>query len=181
MPRGQYNRQPIHDTPKNQSDAVNPEEFDVKLAVPPHEASKMADNPHYQIPDQKLVHPDFEKVAILDANRKAHIAGLLFDKELVTVDILDTDDENADIHFCIEVSGEKQLFTRGKRITVMRKFVEGLARAKPISYANPLKNHDGEITAQGYRGRKGEKYPFQVYHDPNPIGAEWLRRVRSQS
>lgn len=163
----------VHNTPRNGSDAVDPQEFNVQVRN-----KDDLSNPNAHV-DAKMVHPEFEVVSEIDAARKKKLENLLFNEELVTVDILDTDDEDADPHFTIQVSGAYQVFTRGQRITVRRKFIEGLASAKPISYS-PSTNTEGEIRSMDYKARRGERYAFSVYHDPNPLGREWLRQVRAR-
>lgn len=181
MKRTYTRRQPnvVHDSPKNGSDAINPEEFTAKIQnFTPEENPGLV---HERAPllDPKMVHPDFQVAYSLDAEKMKKLEALAFNEQIVTVDILDTDDEDADVSFHIEVCGEKQGFYRGGRFSVKRKFVEGLARARPVSFS-PRKNAAGEITGAEYTGRRGEKYPFQVYHDPHPNGREWLRQIRSQ-
>lgn len=163
-----------HSSPRNGSDAIDPQEFD----APIRNKDDIA-NPNAHI-DLKMIHPEFEVVSVIDAARKKKLENLMFDQEMVTVDILDTEDENADVDFVIQVSGQSQIFTRGTRVTVKRMFIEGLAGAKPISYS-PVRSQDGEIRSMDYKARRGERYAFSVYHDPNPIGREWLRQVRARA
>jgi len=103
-----------------------------------------------------------------------------FMRDKIVVSIADTTEINGAPWFNIWVNGEACTFIRGQQKTVARKFVEGLARAKPITYRNVE-----YTTADGLRDTKqsrhiGLRYHFSVLHDPHPRGAEWLAHVIAQ-
>ena len=69
---------------------------------------------------------------------------------------------------------------RGVPISVKRKVVERLARAKPMSFATvETVNQQGERDTKLQR-HQAQKYPFSVIHDPNPEGLSWLRRIMAE-
>lgn len=103
-----------------------------------------------------------------------------FMREPVTVHIHSTNEENPQEVFEISVNGRAEVFKREETKTVMRMYVEGLARAKPIRYKNV------EYTdANGVRGVKwpsttGLRYPFSIIQDANPNGHAWLKAILAQ-
>jgi hypothetical protein len=111
--------------------------------------------------------------------KKADI--LRFMEDMVTVEISEVSEDQADIAFPIMVDGKTELFRRGERKAVKRYFVEGLARAKKTGYRNQLvvDRQTGEQTYE-YPAKTGLRYPFSVIHDPSPRGADWLKAVLRQ-
>lgn len=104
-----------------------------------------------------------------------------FMEEMVTVEVHDVADENADPAFPIWVNGIPEFFRRGEQKTVKRKFVEGLARAKKTGYRNVLKV-DPMTGEQEYvwPSKTGLRYPFSVVSDNNKEGSAWLKAVLRQ-
>lgn len=157
---------------KNQSEPMDPQDGMAKFAEQRDE--------HIGQVHPKMIHPEFEVCPSLDAEKKAKLDALTFMAEMVTVDILSSHDENEDEAFIIEVNENKVVFRRGERKTVPRWAVEGLARAKPIGYSNQeYYKADGTRDIR-WPSRRGERYPFAVFHDPNPDGPRWLQQVRAQ-
>lgn len=116
-----------------------------------------------------------------EINFKAKAAALAFNEELVTVQILDTDNPNAEQVVNLGINGVNQFIFRGHEQTIKRKFLEQLSRAKTENISTP------EYTdAQGNRATKivksqGLKYPFRVVKDDNPLGARWLEGILKQA
>jgi hypothetical protein len=107
-------------------------------------------------------------------------AALAFNEEPVTVFIHDTSEKNADPIFEVAVNGRKRTFLRDKEYTVPRKFVEALARARPIAYKNEeYTRPDGERAVR-YNSSKGLRYGFSVVRDDNPNGKAWLKGVLAE-
>lgn len=159
---------------KNKSEPMDPQEGMAKFA----ESSQRDEDA--LIVDPKMIHPDFEIIKSLDAEKKAKIDALAFMNEMVTVDILESQKEEDDEMFIIEVNERKAVFRRGERTTVPRWAVEGLARAKPIGFTSQeYYKADGTRDIR-WPSRRGERYPFAVFHDPNPDGQRWLQQVRAQ-
>lgn len=129
--------------------------------------------------DGVLVH--VEQRTLDDPFLAAKIKELAFMEELVTVEIADTAEEQADIGFVISVQNKPETFMRGQQKTVKRKFVEGLARAKKTAFGNVLTVDpvNGE-QAYVHPSKTGLRYPFSVIRDDNPRGREWLHAVLRQ-
>jgi hypothetical protein len=108
------------------------------------------------------------------------IAMEAFMREIVTVEIHDTNEENAQLVFEITVNGIKELFHRGEQKKVKRCFVEGLARARPVNFACVEYTQDDGTRAFKYPSRQGLRFPFSVVDDPNKMGKDWLRHVMKQ-
>ena len=104
-----------------------------------------------------------------------------FMEEMVTVEISEVSEEQADHGFPIFVNGQCEIFFRGERKAIKRKFVEGLARAKKTGYRNVLKvDRDTGEKEYVWPSKTGLRYPFSVIEDKNRMGADWLRGVLRQ-
>ena len=116
-----------------------------------------------------------------DKANEAKQANILFMRDWLIVDIQDTSEKNADPKFFIGVNGRQQIFVRGRQHKARRYFVEGLARAKPISYGNEeYTDPEDGVRKTRHPTHIGVRYPFVVVHDPNPRGREWLTHVLAQ-
>jgi len=102
-----------------------------------------------------------------------------FMNEILTVVVQSSGDENdADI-VQVGVNGVTQFFKRDVAQQVKRKYVGVLARAKKTDYQQKLDDRLGE-SMNTLSKRRMLKYPFQVIHDPNPKGPEWLRHALAE-
>lgn len=104
---------------------------------------------------------------------------LAFYEEFLTVQIQEVSDKDADKVFEIEVNGEKEFFRRGEQKKVRRKFVEGLARAKPINYGSEEYLGNDGLKHVRYPSSKGLRYPFALVN-PRPIDTSWLQAILAQ-
>lgn len=104
-----------------------------------------------------------------------------FNAEILTVVVQTTTNPNDEPIPCVRVGGVTQYFMRGVKQKVKRMFVEGLARAKPVSVdTREITDQDG-FRATRVDTRIGLKYPFSVLHDPNPKGAAWLEKILAEA
>lgn len=127
-----------------------------------------------------VMEQEIEPVSAARLAEKSQLDNLAFNEEKVTVVVSETTDKFAPRWVEIEVNGVKQLFWRGRETTCKRKFVEGLARAKPINYKNIE-----YVDVEGNKGVKwpatvGLAYPFQMVRDDNPKGPSWLKRLLAE-
>lgn len=107
------------------------------------------------------------------------IANLEFMEEEVMVHIHSTSEKDADKVFEINVCGDREIFRRGEKRPVKRKFVEGLARAKPIAYdSTEVIGADG-LQHYEYPSQKGLRYPFSLVN-PTSMDNAWLTSVLAQ-
>lgn len=122
------------------------------------------------------------EIDVVDGPRAlAKAEELAFMEEPVTVTVGLTNDRNETQIVTIGVQGRNQNFIRGEPITVRRKFVEGLVRAKPTGYRNEeYVNSEGD-KAFRYPSTTGLRYPFVVNRDDNPRGADWLRKILAEA
>lgn len=105
---------------------------------------------------------------------------LRFMEEYVTIEVNTTAQEDADPVIEAEVNGRKDFFVRGIPKKTKRKFVEVLARAKPIAYQQKHetdKNGDKTIV---WPTTRGSRYPFSVLEDTQR-GRQWLKEVMQQA
>lgn len=80
----------------------------------------------------------------------------------------------------VGVNGVNQFLPRGEQITVKRKYVEVLARAKRTNFSQTLDERLGE----GMNHLKAMhllRFPFSVIEDRNPNGGPWLRGVLAEA
>lgn len=118
---------------------------------------------------------DPEDPAMVEKN-----ANEAFMRDILLVQIHDTNEKFADPTFSISVNGRNEIFIRGKTKRVRRCFVEGLARAKPINFGNQEYTDDNGVRQVRNPRHIGLRYPFAVLHDPHPRGMEWLAHVIAQ-
>lgn len=132
-------------------------------------------------PNAEMVAEQVEIVPASELARRDKIAALAFDNEPVTVHVHETSDEQADANFSISVGGKSEVFFRGETKTVARKFVEGLARAKPVGFRWEEYTRSDGTRAVRYPARTGLRYPFSIVKDANPRGGqEWVNRIIQQ-
>lgn len=106
---------------------------------------------------------------------------LAFLEEFIDVMIHEDSNKFAEPIVQVSVNGRNQFFERGKVQSVRRKFVECLARAKPVAHDNiEFTKQNGERDYM-YPSRASLKYPFSVIHDPNPKGRDWLKGILSRA
>lgn len=113
-------------------------------------------------------------------------AMLAFYEEMLDVVILDDSSENPENFVFLAVNGRGPMpggspwCPRNIPIRMARKYVEGLARSKPVNVATVEANdYDGYKTTR-IRRTSSLRYPFTVLRDDNPRGAAWLREVLRQ-
>lgn len=112
---------------------------------------------------------------------KEKAAMLAFMEEPVTVVVHTSPDKYAVQIPEVWVDGRVQRFLRGEEITVKRKFVEGLCRAKLDSYQNQEYVNENGDRAYRYPKNVSLKYPFAVTRDDNPNGGAWLKKVLGEA
>jgi hypothetical protein len=96
-----------------------------------------------------------------------------FNNEILKIRVASSSIDRAPIP--IPVNDLDVWIPRGKTVSVKRKYVEALARARSFVYEQ--ENDTGR--PDGYRmvEREVMSYPFEIIHDPNPKGREWLERL----
>lgn len=120
----------------------------------------------------------YSDVGTLEFKNKAEVE--LFMKESVKVRIQTTAEKDAAQLFDISVNGMGQIFRRGMTYVVPRYFLEGLARAKPMTFENEEYRLADNTQAVRYPSSRGLKYQFDVIEDRNPHGEAWLNMVLNQ-
>jgi hypothetical protein len=115
----------------------------------------------------------------LDAKAKL----LAFYEEKLDVILLDTNDPNPEPHVFLSVNGRGPMpggnpwVPRNVPVTMARKYVEQLCRAKPVRMRTvPGVDASGAKTMNVQRS-SSLRYPFTVVRDPNPRGRAWLQEL----
>lgn len=125
-----------------------------------------------------LARPDIE---IVDGPAwEDRAAELAFMEEPVEVVVHESPDPQAEDPVPTFVNGRAQWFFRGQPVTVKRKYVERLARAKPIHYKNEEYTEADGGKAVRWPKRSTLHYPFAVLRDDNPKGRPWLRKILAE-
>jgi len=99
-----------------------------------------------------------------------------FMNELVTIRLHQSATEGDLLIETPAVNGVNMPIMRGKPQAVKRKYVEALAQSRIITYAQQQLN-PADMSDISMVERSTLKYPFEVLHDPNPIGRQWLDAV----
>lgn len=122
--------------------------------------------------------PEIEPVE--GPNAMVRAEELAFMEEKLEIMVMDNPDTNAVPLPRVSVNGRNQFFLRGSPQTVRRKYVEALARGKVTRFKqkNSVDPQTGHIRQEmlPYTALADQ---FQVIHDPNPKGIDWLRRIIS--
>lgn len=106
---------------------------------------------------------------------------LAFMEEKIEVMVHESTDKNAQPVVEAWCNGRSQFFLRGVPVAVKRKFVGVLARAKETSYTQQeITANDGSRTIRNIP-HTALKTPFSVMADPNPRGADWLRKTLAEA
>lgn len=121
---------------------------------------------------------------VSDVEQKAQM--LAFFEEKIEIHIHDSTDINPEPHIFLSVNGRGAMpdgspwVPRAQNVTIARKYVEQLARAKPVNLRTvPALDGDGFKTT-ALKRTSSLRYPFSVIRDPNPKGAAWLRDLMRQ-
>lgn len=124
-----------------------------------------------------MEHPKIEPVEGPAA--LALVDELAFMEEMVAVTVHESTEEKPEMLVQIHVNGRTQLFPRGHQVTVKRKYVEGLARAKPVGYRSEEYTESDGGMAYRYPKSTGLRYPFSVDED-TPKGRAWLKKILAE-
>lgn len=132
------------------------------------------------IPSEGVIVREPESIAAMTSPlEKKYADALQFGEDNIELMIQPSSEENAPTVIDVYVNGEAKYIPVGQRVTLKRKFVEVLLRAKPIS-VNTI--HDSHTSGKAWIDNKlirnaRAKYPMSILHDPSPKGEEWLRNV----
>lgn len=130
-------------------------------------------------PTLEMIQPDIE---VPDGPlSRSHIEELAFNEEFVDVMVHESDSPDAEPIVEVFNNGTRQMFPRNMVVTCRRKYLEGLIRSKPVSYANVEFVREDGVRAVKYPKRSSLRYPFQVVRDDNPRGVAWLKKLMAQA
>lgn len=104
-----------------------------------------------------------------------------FMNEPVTIVVNPSQDPDDPKLVQVGVNGVTQFVPRGEPITLKRKYVEVLARAKRTDFAQTLDERQGEAGFNQVRSMHSLRFPFSMIHDPNPRGGAWLTGVLAEA
>lgn len=123
-----------------------------------------------------------ERVTVKSRIDPEWMANMAFNKELITIRVDESTDENAEKFVEVWNNGDYMKFERGKETTCERRFVETLMRAKPTKFSQKAVLDDlGKVGAYQEIPHRALRYHFAVVRDDNPNGPTWLKSVLAQA
>ena len=109
-------------------------------------------------------------------------ANMAFAKELITIRVDESTDENAEQKVEVWNNGELMVFPRGKEVTCERRFVESLMRAKPTKYSQQaVLDEFGKVGGYKEIPHRALRYHFAVVRDESPHAQSWLKSTLAQA
>lgn len=163
-------RQQVHSydtTPQQPSDVILPETGDIERSA-------------------EIIQP-LEKTA-----KDPYYDELQFNEEPVTIELLQSQDENASpwVPAWNNGRGAEMLINGkwivatylpvGQMITIKRKILEQIVRAKPDKVSTNVIEQQGQDPINKINRRTFMKYPLTVHEDKNPKGQDWMRRILAE-
>lgn len=115
-----------------------------------------------------------EPVSDNDVIKAAEMEAFMNQKVLIRVH--EDNSPNALPVVCPQVNGVNQPIIRGQKQWIKRKFVEALARGTYTRYEQRTVDPSRPENIQMVE-KKAYSYPFSVYEDPHPRGADWLENI----
>lgn len=140
---------------------------------------------------------DFERPAeviqpLEAAEKNDYFDELAFNEEPVTIMLQESQEKNAPRHVPVWVNGRgADVFLNGRwvpatylpvnvELTVRRKVLETLVRAKPDNVSAGYTEQNGQDPVNKIDRRSFMKYPVTILEDKNPRGRAWLSRVLAE-
>lgn len=109
-------------------------------------------------------------------------ANMAFAKELITVRVDESAEENAEKQVEVWNGGDLMVFPRGKEVTCQRRFVETLMRAKPTKFSQKaVLDELGKVGGYQEIPHRALRYHFSVVRDDSPLAGAWLKSILSQA
>lgn len=111
---------------------------------------------------------------------------LAFLEEKVVINILNANDDNQDNFVFLQINGEgagdKNIpwLPRGVDVTVKRKFVEKLMRARPTRYKSRERFDQNGNRTYEQTATSALMYPFITVRDDNPLGDQWRKTIMAE-
>ena len=178
------------------TDAIN---APVRGRPPKNREYSTADMPVGQLPPLKMPNLDEPLIRVADEIEPVdtplmteHMKLLAFNEEPVTIRLERSGEKFAPTQVPVQVNDRRaELLIDGKWIqigwlpvgqviTTKRKYVEVLARSKPID----IKTEHDDANVENPENRivryTRSRFPFSVIRDSNPLGAEWLQRIQME-
>lgn len=138
-----------------------------------------------------IILPGLDDVLVRDPEEIAVVEGtsaegdyaeqLAFMEELMQIRIEPSREKHAAQLIDVYVQGRAEWIPVGRPWIIKRKYVEVLARAKPIGIETTHETAEESLDPQNKVVRTVSLlHPFSVLHDPNPKGFEWLSRIMQE-
>lgn len=120
-----------------------------------------------------------EEIAALDSPmEKDYFKEVEFMEDVLTIRIEPGREKNAPQLIDVYVNGRAEWVPVGKPWKLKRKYVEVLARAKPMSIQTSHESAEESADPQNRVIRSvSSMHPFTVINDPSQKGYEWLTRI----
>lgn len=144
-----------------------------------------ADFEQGQLPDivmpglDEIVNREPESIAVADGPiSKDYASELAFNEEVLTIRIEPLREKNPPKMIDVYVMGRAEWIPVGQPYKVKRKYVDVLARCKPIGVTTQVGTTNDENPENRIVRSVSSQYPFSVIHDPSGAkGADWLTKI----
>lgn len=104
-----------------------------------------------------------------------YIKDLKFMEDILTIQIADTNDKNAERVVPCGVNGEVKFLERGKELKIARKFVDSLIKVEDRIETEQYKDKNG-VDQTRVNKTPALKYPLSIIHDPaGDLGRRWFQ------
>jgi hypothetical protein len=119
-----------------------------------------------------------EDIAVVDTPLMSDYAKeLAFNEDILTIRLERSSEKFAPKIIQVAVQGVNAWIQVGIPQRLARKYVEVLARSKPMDVQTDVLQRDGEDPVNSINRTVRSRYPFSVLNDPSPMGFEWLSRI----
>jgi len=150
-----------------------------------YESDGNAKSAEYNIPTTGDIDPaDFKpRFELVDEFNYRDMAELdKFMEEPVLVEIPQSNNKNDDPFIQLGVNGINQALLRGKPQWIKRKYLEVLLRSMPTTLET-VEYFDQQTGNKAVKLIKttGEKYPYRIHEDKNPLGRPWVRQILAEA
>lgn len=162
-------------TPSHKTDVLQPDDIEIPASG---DVENLRAKAATELNEQ-VVEPEFDVAGV-----SAKAEKLAFLCEKVTVMLAEeSDPNNPEPLVFLSVNGRGPMpggspwVPRGVPVVMERYYVEGLARAKPISVQTVDALDADNFKTKKIRRTSALRYPFTVIEDRNPRGSAWVRNL----
>jgi len=130
--------------------------------------------------DQPIIRESIEIEPVVNSLTKSDFDEMMFMEELVKIRVEPLQEKNPRKMIDLYVNGKAEWVPIGRPWIMRRKYVEVLARSKPMSVQTKHESAEESLNPQNEVIRTtSSQFPFSVLQD-TPRGVEWLNRIMAE-